>query len=62
MWIKAFHNKENKEEFAERPTFALPKKGTCDFANTTYRQYFWDKVKDFSNLPSPDTCPIKAVR
>lgn len=61
MWVQAFHNKENKEEFDEKPTFSMPKKGACAFLNTTYRQYFWEHVKDSSNLPPPETCPIKAV-
>lgn len=62
MWIQAYHNAEGKEEFTDKPAFSLPKKGICKFLDTTYRQYFWDKLKDTSNLPSPETCPIKAVR
>lgn len=62
MWIQAYHNKENKEEFGEKPLFSVPKRGLCKFADTTYRHFFYEKIKDFSNLPTPDTCPIKAVR
>lgn len=61
MWIQAYHNAEGKEEFSEKPSFSLPKKGICKFMDTTYRQYFWDQLKETSNFPSPETCPVKAV-
>lgn len=61
MWVEAYHNKEGKEEFGEKPFLSLRKEGMCTFADTTYRNNFYEKIKDFSNFPTPDTCPIKAV-
>lgn len=30
----------------------------CMFLKTIYKKYFYDKIKDFSNLPHYDTCPL----
>lgn len=62
MWIQVFHNPDGKEEFGQKPFLSVPKKGFCDFMSTTYKDRLYDSIKDFSNLPQPDECPVKAVR
>lgn len=61
MWVQVFHNPEGKEEFGEKPFLTVPKKGFCDFMQTTYKERLYEHVKDYSNLPHPDECPVKAV-
>lgn len=61
MWVQVFHNAEGKEEFGEKPFLTVPKKGFCDFMQTTYKERLYEYVKDYSNLPHPDECPLKAV-
>ena len=61
MWIQVFHNPDGKEEFGEKPFLTMPKKGFCDFMSTTYKDRLYESIKDFSNLPTPDECPVKAV-
>lgn len=61
MWIQAFHNPEGKEEFGEKAFISLPKKAFCDFMQTSYKDRLYSNIKDYSNLPHPDECPVKAV-
>lgn len=61
MWIQAFHNAEGKEEFGEKPFIAMPKKGLCDFMNSTYKDKFYPELKDYSNFPAPEDCPVAKV-
>lgn len=61
MWVQAFHNAEGKEEFGEKPFISMPKKGFCDFMKTAYKERLYPTIKDYSNLPHPDECPVKAV-
>lgn len=61
MWVQAYHNAEGKEEFGDKPFLTMPKKGFCDFMSTTYKERFYDKIKDYSNLPHPDECPVTKV-
>lgn len=58
MWVQVFHNAEGKEEFGEKPLFQVPKKGVCDFMASTYRNHLFDSIKEHSNLPHPDECPV----
>lgn len=39
----------------------FPKIGVCAFMKTIYKKYFHASMKDCSNLPSPDTCPLTKV-
>lgn len=61
MWIKVYHNAEGKEEFGEKPFLSMPKKAFCEFMKTTYKDRLYSHIKDYSNFPDPDECPIKAV-
>lgn len=61
MWVKVYYNKEGKEEFGEKPFMSLPKKGFCEFMQSTYKDHLYDRIKDYSDFPAPDECPIKAV-
>lgn len=61
MWVQAFHNAEGKEEFGEKPFISMPKKGVCEFLKGPYKERLYPQVKDHSNLPDPEECPIKAV-
>lgn len=61
MWIQAFHNADGKEEFGEKPYISLPKKAFCEFMKTSYKERLYPLIKDYSNLPNPDDCPVKAV-
>lgn len=60
MWVQIYHNAEGKEEFA-KPYLSVPKKGFCEFMKTTYKNMLYSQIKDYSNLPHPEECPIKAV-
>lgn len=62
MWIKAYHNPDGKEEFDNEPLISTQKKGICEFMNSTYRNHFWTYLKDYSNFPHPEACPVKAVK
>jgi hypothetical protein len=46
---------------SDQPYYATPKKGFCDFWATNYKQYAYPYMKDFTNLPGPNECPIKKV-
>lgn len=59
MWIQVFHNAEGKEEFSEKPLFSVPKKAFCDFMGSTYKSHLFDSIKEHSNLPHPEDCPVK---
>lgn len=61
MWVKVYHNAEGKEEFGEKPFLTMPKKGFCEFMQTSYKERLYEHIKDFSNLPHPEECPVKAV-
>lgn len=61
MWLNVYHNAEGKEEFGEKPFLSLPKKAFCEFMKSTYKDKLYESIKDYSNLPSPDECPVKAV-
>ncbi|XP_017004999.2 uncharacterized protein CheA87a [Drosophila takahashii] len=30
----------------------------CDFMNTYYKDFFYERIKDYSNAPRPGTCPL----
>lgn len=62
MWVQVYHNAEGKEEFGEKPFLSLPKKAFCEFMKTTYNDKLYPHVKDHSNFPDPQECPVKAVR
>ncbi|XP_016959728.1 uncharacterized protein LOC108031039 [Drosophila biarmipes] len=32
--------------------------GVCKFLKTYYKDFFYDRIKDYSNAPDPDTCPL----
>lgn len=61
MWIQVFHNAEGKEEFGEKPMLNVPKRTICEFMQTTYKDRIYPLIKDCSNFPAPDDCPIVAV-
>lgn len=61
MWIQVYHNAEGKEEFGEKPFLQVPKKGFCQFMQTTYKDRLYSLIKDHSNFPKPEDCPVKAV-
>lgn len=39
-----------------------PKIGMCTYWRTIYKQYFYESLKDTSNLPHYDTCPLPAFK
>ena len=50
-------DKQNEqEEFEEYVKF--PEIGACVFMQSIYKNYFYDEIKNYSNLPSYDTCPV----
>lgn len=61
MWLNVYHNAAGEEDFGEKPILALPKKAFCDFMQSTYKDKLYSSIKDYSNLPNPDDCPVKAV-
>ncbi|XP_064552571.1 uncharacterized protein CheA87a [Drosophila montana] len=36
----------------------LPVIGSCDLMSTYYKDFFYEKLKDYSNAPHPDDCPL----
>ncbi|CAG9809416.1 unnamed protein product [Chironomus riparius] len=60
FWIQIYRNEDGSENFDEKPLISIPKKEFCEFMKTTYKQYFWESLEKSSNLPPPETCPIKA--
>lgn len=57
MSIELFKLNDNNEY---KLLFGLPKIGTCDFMQSMYKKYFYEEISKYSNLPSPDTCPVLA--
>ncbi|XP_017039751.1 uncharacterized protein LOC108087082 [Drosophila ficusphila] len=43
-----------KDELIE---FEMP---ICDFMKSVYKEYFYKRIKDYSNAPHPNNCPIPA--
>lgn len=58
MWIQVFHNSDGSENFPEKPVFQVPKKAFCDFMNSTYRHHMFDSLREHSNFPKPEECPV----
>ncbi|KAJ6637033.1 hypothetical protein Bhyg_09759 [Pseudolycoriella hygida] len=44
-------------EYSEFLSF--PPIGVCAFMKTIYKKYFYTSMKDCSNVPSPDICPLE---
>ncbi|KAH8247671.1 hypothetical protein KR038_007764 [Drosophila bunnanda] len=44
------------EEFEE--VIDLPELGLCDVMKTYYKEFFYEKLKEYSNAPHPNTCPL----
>ncbi|XP_034486936.1 uncharacterized protein LOC117791326 [Drosophila innubila] len=36
----------------------LPLMGTCQLMSSYYKNFFYEKLKDYSNAPHPDNCPL----
>lgn len=36
----------------------LPLMGTCELMASYYKNFFYEKLKDYSNAPHPDSCPL----
>ncbi|EDV92947.1 uncharacterized protein LOC6564379 [Drosophila grimshawi] len=36
----------------------VPIMGACELMDTYYRRFFYDTLKDYSNAPHPDNCPL----
>lgn len=36
----------------------LPPLGVCQLMSTYYKNFFYDTLKNYSNAPHPDTCPL----
>lgn len=36
----------------------LPEVGMCHFMKKFYKKHFYESVKDYSNMPHYDTCPV----
>ncbi|XP_037030978.1 uncharacterized protein LOC119070649 [Bradysia coprophila] len=41
---------------------AIPKLGVCTFMKTVYKVYLFPILKECSNLPDPETCPITKAK
>ena len=59
--IEVFHNAEGKEEFGEKAFMSLKNTPVCKFMTTLYKDKLYKQIKDYSNLPAPEECPVKAV-
>lgn len=58
MWIQVYHNQDGTENFPDKPVFQVPKKGFCDFMSSTYKHSMFDSLREHSNLPAPEDCPV----
>ncbi|XP_037930358.1 uncharacterized protein LOC119686461 [Teleopsis dalmanni] len=38
--------------------YKLSAKGICDFLKSHYKNFFYDSLKNYSNAPTPETCPL----
>lgn len=36
----------------------LPLMGTCELMSSYYKNFLYEKLKDYSNAPHPDNCPL----
>lgn len=61
MAIEVYHNADGKEDFGEKPFMTVKKTPVCEFMKSFYKEKLYDKIKDYSNLPDPEECPVKAV-
>ncbi|XP_017140105.2 uncharacterized protein LOC108154351 [Drosophila miranda] len=48
--------KERDEEFEE--FLNMPRLGVCDVMKTYYKEFLYEKLKEHSNAPHPDSCPL----
>lgn len=54
--ITVFRGDEKDKEFSKFLKF--PRVGVCNFMKTIYKKYFYETIKDYSNLPHYDKCPV----
>ena len=57
--VTVFRSDDGESEYTQ--FLKLPKVGICSFMKTIYKKYFYEKIKDYSNLPHYDTCPLEQV-
>ncbi|XP_030369553.1 uncharacterized protein LOC115620462 [Scaptodrosophila lebanonensis] len=36
----------------------FPSMGVCEVLGSYYKKHFYEKLKEYSNAPDPDTCPV----
>jgi len=41
-----------------KSVFYVAKTGVCNFMKTYYKEFFYDRLKEYSNAPDPSTCPL----
>jgi Protein of unknown function (DUF1091) len=58
--IVVYQNEEGKEEFDDA-LIEFPPKKVCEFLKTTYKKHFYERIKDTTNFPHFDTCPVEPV-
>ncbi|KAH8359642.1 hypothetical protein KR093_007986, partial [Drosophila rubida] len=54
--ITIFHKTKHDEEYKESQENLHI--GVCDFLASIYKRFLYEKLKDYSNAPHPDTCPL----
>lgn len=57
--VTAYKSDTKDGEYTKYMSF--PKVGFCSFMQTVYKKYFYETIKDFSNMPHYDKCPITKV-
>ncbi|XP_060646727.1 uncharacterized protein LOC132784864 [Drosophila nasuta] len=54
--ITLYHAHKPDEEYKKSPERLHT--GVCEFMSTYYKRFFYEKLKNYSNAPHPDTCPL----
>lgn len=47
-----------KEDDPDPLIINLPKMGVCEMMGDLYKSLFYDTIKDYSNAPDPNVCPV----
>lgn len=58
--IKTYHTEEEGGEFVETDIKYL-RKGVCDFMKGPYKKFLYPQIKEKSNFPHFEKCPLEPV-
>ncbi|XP_016959729.1 uncharacterized protein LOC108031040 [Drosophila biarmipes] len=50
--------RSEKHDWDYESVFYVDKIGVCSFLNTYYKEFFYERLEEYSNAPVPSTCPL----